>query len=424
MADYVKMWKDLGMDLESHDMLCQVLPTAVGDVFLTQQNRPKAMDFWDLVISEVHGIRPAELIEEQKKGRKVFGTFCVFVPDEVIIAANGIVTGLCGGSQFWVPGGEAVLPKNTCPLIKASVGARLGRTCPFFRIADVYVGETTCDGKKKAYEILGQDVPMLIMDVPQMKREKDILKWKDEIADFAAKVEQITGNRLTVENLKAAIRTVNEKRKAMQRVYDARKSLNLPISGRDALLMTQISFFDDPARCAQMCNRLADELEQRICDGVSVAKKGDKRILITGTPLAVPNWKLHNIIETSGAVVVCEEMCTGTRYFENLVDDSGETLDELYMALSERYMKNNCACFTPNPGRIEDIIRLAKEYKADGVIDCSLKFCGLYDIEKKSVAEALKKEGIPLLQLETDYEDSDAGQLRTRIEAFVEMMNG
>ncbi|MBR0368773.1 MAG: 2-hydroxyacyl-CoA dehydratase [Clostridia bacterium] len=424
MADYVKMWQDLGMDLKSHDMLCQVLPTAVGDVFLTQQSRPKAMDFWDLVISEVHGIRPAELIEAQKAGRKVFGTFCVFVPDEIVIALNGIVTGLCGGSQFWVPGGEAVLPKNTCPLIKASVGARLGRTCPFFRIADVYVGETTCDGKKKAYEILGQDVPMIIMDVPQMKRPKDILKWKDEIAEFAAKAEEITGNALTVENLKAAIRTVNAKRRAMQRVYDARKSLTLPISGRDALLMTQISFFDDPERCAQMCNRLADELEQRIADGVSVANPGDKRILITGTPLAVPNWKLHNIIETSGAVVVCEEMCTGTRYFENPVDDSGETLDDLFMALAERYMKNNCACFTPNPGRVEDIIRLAKAYQADGVIDCSLKFCGLYDIEKRTVAEALKAEGIPVLPLETDYEDSDAGQLRTRIEAFVEMLNG
>ena len=134
MADYVKMWKDLGMDLESHDNLCQVLPTAVGDVFLTQENRPKGMDFWDMVISEVHGIRPAELIEEQKKGRKVFGTFCVYVPDEVIIAADGIVTGLCGGSQFWVPDGEKVLPKNTCPRVKASVGARLGKTCPFFRM--------------------------------------------------------------------------------------------------------------------------------------------------------------------------------------------------------------------------------------------------------------------------------------------------
>lgn len=424
MADYVSMWKDLGMDLETHDLLCQVLPTAVGDVFMTQENRPKAMDFWDLVISEVHGIRPAELIEEQKKGRKLFGTFCVFVPDEVIIAANGIVTGLCGGSQFWVPGGEEVLPKNTCPLIKASVGARLGRTCPFFRIADVYVGETTCDGKKKAYEILGQDVPMLIMDVPQMKRPRDILKWKEEIKEFAEKVEEITGSKLTVENLKEAIRIVNEKRKAMQRVYDARKAMNLPISGRDTLLMTQISFFDDPARCAKMCNRLADELEQRIRDGVSVVPAGTRRILVTGTPLAVPNWKLHNIIETSGAAVVCEEMCTGTRYFENLVDDSGETLDELFMALAERYMKNNCACFTPNPGRIDDIIRLAREHHADGVIDCSLKFCGLYDIEKKSVSEALKKEGIPVLSLETDYEDSDAGQLRTRIEAFVEMLNG
>lgn len=422
MSDYRKMWDDLGMNLENHDLLCQVLPTAVGDVFLTQENRPKAMDFWDMVISEVHGIRPAELIEEQKKGRKVFGTFCVYVPDEVIIAAKGIVTGLCGGSQFWVPDGETVLPANTCPLIKASVGARLGKTCPFFRIADMYVGETTCDGKKKAYEILGEDIPMYIMDVPQMKRPQDILRWKEEIKAFAEKVEEFTGNRITAENLGEAIHIINEKRKALQRVYDCRKSKCLPISGRDALLMTQISFFDDPERCAQMCNRLADELEQRIRDGVSVVKEGTKRILVTGTPLAVPNWKLHNIIETSGAAVVCEEMCTGTRYFENLVDETKTTLDEQYMALSERYMKTNCACFTPNRGRIDDILRLVKEYQADGVIDCSLKFCCLYDTEKYSVTRALKEAGVPVLSLETDYTDSDAGQLRTRISAFIEML--
>ena len=423
MSDYVKMWEDLGMDLETHDLLCQVLPTAVGDVYLSQDNRPKAMDFWDLVISEVHGIRPKELIDAQAEGRKVFGTFCVFVPDEVVVAANGIVTGLCGGSQFWVPSGETVLPKSMCPLVKASVGARLGKTCPFFRIADMYVGETTCDGKKKAYEILGEDVPMYIMDVPQLKREKDILKWKDEIAKFAKKVEEVTGNEVTPEKLAEAIKLINEKRKALQRVYDCRKSKCLPISGRDALLMTQISFFDDPARCAQMCNRLADECEQRIKDGVSVVPEGTKRILVTGTPLAVPNWKLHNIIETSGGVVVCEEMCTGTRYFENLVDESGTTLDEQFQNLSERYMKTNCACFTPNTGRIDDILRMVKEYQVDGVIDCSLKFCCLYDTEKRSVSAALKEAGVPVMSLETDYEDTDAGQLRTRIGAFIEMLN-
>lgn len=424
MSDYVKMWKELGMDLENHDLLCQVLPTAVGDVFLSQDNRPEAMDFWDMVISEVHGIRPAELIEAQKNGQKVFGTFCVYVPDEVVVAANGIVTGLCGGSQFWVPDGEKVLPKSTCSLIKASVGARLGKTCPFFRIADMYVGETTCDGKKKAYEILGEEVPMYVMDVPQMKREKDIVKWKEEIAEFAAMVSQFTGNEITPAKLGDAIRLMNEKRKALARVYESRKAECLPISGRDALLMIQISFFDDPKRCADMCNRLADELEDRIEKGISVVPVGTKRILLTGTPLAVPNWKLHNIIETSGAAVVCEEMCTGTRYFENQVDESGTTLDEQFMALAKRYMKNNCACFTPNTGRIDDILRLAEEYKVDGVIDCNLKFCCLYDTEKYNVARALKQAGIPVLSLETDYTDTDAEQLRTRIGAFVEMLNG
>lgn len=422
MSDYVQMWKDLGMDLATHDQLCQVLPTAFGDVYLSQENRPEAMGFWDFVVSEIHGIRPKELIEAQKNGQKVFGTFCVYVPDEVVIAANGIVTGLCGGSQFWVPGGEKVLPRSTCPLIKASVGARLDRTCPFFRIADMYVGETTCDGKKKAYEILGKDVPMYVMDVPQMKREKDIARWADEIAEFAKKVEEFTGNTITVEKLNEAIKTVNEKRKAMARVFAATKGENIPISGKDRLLMTQIAFFDDPRRCAEMCNKLADELEQRNKDNVSVFPSGTKRILLTGTPLAIPNWKLHHVIETSGAAVVCEEMCTGTRYFENLVDESQTTLAGQFRALSERYMKNNCACFTPNPGRIEDILRLAKEYHVDGVIDVNLKFCCLYDTERYSVEKACREAGIRFLGLETDYTDSDAEQLKTRVGAFLELM--
>ena len=422
MSNYVEMWQQLGMDLDTHDQLCQVLPTAFGDVYLSQENRPEGMGFWDFVVSEIHGIRPSELIAAQQKGQKVFGTFCVYVPDEVVIAADGIVTGLCGGSQFWVPGGEKVLPKSTCPLIKASVGARLDRTCPFFRIADMYVGETTCDGKKKAWEILGQDVPMYIMDVPQMKREKDIQKWAEEIAAFAKKVEEFTGNQITVEKLAAAIKTINAKRKAMARVFAATKGSAIPISGKDRLLMTQIAFFDDPVRCAEMCNKLADELDQRVKDGVSVFPAGTKRILLTGTPLAIPNWKLHHIIETSGAAVVCEGMCTGTRYFENLVDETQTTLEGQFRALSERYMKNNCACFTPNPGRIEDILRLAKEYQVDGVIDVNLKFCCLYDTEGYTVEKALKEANIPVLGIETDYTDTDAEQLRTRIGAFIEML--
>lgn len=422
MADYRKMWESLGMDLETHDQLCEVLPQAFGDIFLSQENRPEAMDYYNFVIAEIHGVRPQELIKAQEEGKKVFGTFCVYVPDELIFAANAIATGLCGGSQFWVPGGEKVLPTNTCPLIKASVGARLDRTCPFFRIADMYIGETTCDGKKKAWEILGEDVPVHVMDLPQMKREKDIKAWAEEIKELKKVIEEFTGNKVTAESLSESIKLINNKRKALSRLYECRKADKVPISGRDALVISQIAFYDDPARFTQMTNKLCDELEQRIKDGVSVVKEGTKRILLTGTPLAVPNWKLHNIIETSGAVVVCEEMCTGTRYFENLVDETKTTVDEQIDALANRYMGINCACFTPNTGRIDDIIRLAKEYKVDGVIDVNLKFCSLYDVEGYTVERALKEACIPVMGIETDYTDNDAEQLRTRIGAFIEMI--
>lgn len=423
MTDYRQMWTDLNMDLDTHDQLCAVLPTAFSDIYLSQENRPENMSFYDFVVSEIHGVRPAELIELQKQGGKVFGTFCLYVPDEIVVACGGAITGLCGGSQFWVPEGEKVLPADLCPLIKASLGAHFGKTCPYFSVSDIYVGETTCDGKKKAYEILGNDKETYVIDVPQMKRAQDIDRFAQEIAAFAKKVEEVTGNTLTAEKLHEAIVLINEKRKALARLNATRKNPDVvPLSGKDALLVTQIAFFDDPARCAQMANALAEECEQRIVQGVSVVPKNTKRILLTGTPLAIPNWKLHHLIETSGGVVVCEEMCTGSRYYENLVDESAMTLEDQFAALSDRYMKNNCACFTPNEGRIEDVVRLAKEYNVDGVIDTNLKFCTLYDVEKPSIKEALAKEGVPVLSIETDYTDNDANQLRTRIGAFIEML--
>ena len=89
MADYRKMWESLGMDLETHDQLCEVLPQAFGDVFLSQENRPEAMDYYNFVIAEIHGVRPQELIKAQEEGKKVFGTFCVYVPVFVAVHNSG-----------------------------------------------------------------------------------------------------------------------------------------------------------------------------------------------------------------------------------------------------------------------------------------------------------------------------------------------
>ena len=118
-------------------------------------------------------------------------------------------------------------------------------------------------------------------------------------------------------------------------------------------------------------------------------------------------------------------MCTGIRYYERCVDEDGRTLDEMVDRLTERYLGGiHCACFTPNSERIDDILRLAREYRADGVIDVNLKFCNIYDTEGYFVERALKDAGIPVLGVETDYTDQDAEQLKTRIGAFLEMLGG
>lgn len=419
MGDYRKLWTDLGVNLEKHDQLCAVLPELYGSTYLTQENRPEGMNYFNFVVSEVHGLRIQELDEHRKKGGKVVGTFCVFVPEEIIVAAKALSVGLCAGSQFWIEDGEKVLPRNMCPLIKAFMGAKIGGTCPYFQSCDMVIGETTCDGKKKAWEILDEYVPVHVMDLPQMKRDKDFKKWGEEINDLIKKVEEITGNKITVEALKEGIRVTNAKRKALKRLYDLRKYKPSPISGLDCLLITQIAFYDDPNRFTEKVHELCDELEERIKNSQESNKK---RILITGTPMALPNWKLHSIIESLDAEVVVEETCTGTRYFEGEVSEDGETLEELIKNLADRYLNINCACFTPNTGRIDDIIKYTKEYGADGVIDTNLSFCHTYAVEHRDVEAKLKEKNIPIMHIETDYSTEDSGQIKTRVEAFLEMI--
>lgn len=419
MADYKKMWEDLNMDIEKHDILCAALPEQFGDTYLTQENRPEAMNYFNYVVAEVHGARIMELEEYKKQGGNVVGTFCVFVPDEVIIATKAIGVGLCSGSQFWIEDGEKVLPRNLCPLVKAFAGAKIGLTCPYFQSCDMIVGETTCDAKKKAWEIMDEYMPVHVMELPQMKREKNFKEWEDEIKLFIKRMEELTGNKVTVENLKKGIDVCNRKRRALKRLYDLRKNTPSPISGLDALLVSQIAFSDDPERFIEKTEELCDELEERVKE---LKPNGKKRILVTGTPMALPNWKLHSIVESLNAEIVVEETCTGTRYFENEVSAEGDTIDELVKNMAQRYMDINCACFTPNDGRADDIIRYAKEYNIDGVISCNLSFCHTYAIEHEKVAKALKENDIPVLLIETDYSEEDTGQMKTRIEAFLEMI--
>lgn len=421
--DYRLMWTELGLDLQAHDALLGVLGQAYGDIFLSQKNRPKGMGYFDFVMSEIHGLRIRELLDEKKAGRKIIGSYCVFVPEEIALAANATLVGLCAGADFAMEEVERILPRNTCALIKSSFGFKLGKVCPYLECADMLVGENTCDGKKKVYESLGHLVENLyVMDLPQVKSANGKALLKSEFQRFKTAVEQLTGVAITVASLQQAIKAVNAKRAAMHRLSSLRKSDPVTISGLDALLANQVFFYDNPARFTESVNKICDELEHRIADKKGVFPARTPRILISGCPQAVPNWKLPWIIETSGAVIVGEESCVGERGTRNLTDDSASTIDAMLDALVDRYFQVDCAIFTPNHERLDHIQEMVTDYQADGVIHYGLQFCQPYLMESIPVEKALEQKTIPCLRLETDYSMEDVGQLKTRVEAFIEQL--
>ncbi len=422
---YKDLLSSIGVDVEKHAKMMDAGLESYKKQFLSQPNRPKGMEYFDWFMSEIQGQRIAEINELRDQKKPAVGTFCIFVPEEIIVGAGGACYGLCGGSPATIPDAESELPRNICPLIKSAHGFKLQRTCAYTQSSDFIYGETTCEAKKKTWEILNKHHPVHVMNIPHMKREKDLKMWKEEIIEFKEHIESVIGRELKLDEMIEGTKIINEKRKALQRLDRLRgfDSEVIPISGKDALFVVQMGFLDDPVRYTKKVNELCDELEERIKNRVSVFEKDTPRLMVLGTPFAPPNWKLHTAVETIGGAIINEESCIGHRYFKDNVDLEGVKDEEtLIQRLMQRYSSVDCACFTPNTPRIDKIVRMFKERKADGVIYYTLSFCHTYNVESHLVVEALEKEGIPSLIIESDYSTEDVGQIKTRVEAFLESL--
>ncbi len=420
------MWEKLALNLEAHDGLLNVLGNVYQDIYLGQKNRPEGMKYFDFVMSEVHGLRIQELLDAQQQGRKIIGSFCVFVPEELVLAVDGVMVGLCAGADVATEKAEEFLPRNTCALIKGFFGFALADVCPYLATVDLVVGENTCDGKKKAYEICRREniiENLYIMDMPQMKSEAGLALFRSEYVKFAKELEKLTGKTITPASLQRGIQVVNNKRQALQRLAALRSADPAPISGLDALLINQVSFYDDPIRFTSAVNQVCDEIENRIQAGIGVFPKDRRRIILSGCPMAVPNWKVPMVVESSSAVIVGEESCVGERGFRSQVDESGRTLDQMLEHITQRYFQIDCAVFTPNPSRLEHIKSMTARTKADGVIHYNIQFCSPYQIESGWVEKELESVKIPVLRIDTDYSMDDVEQIRTRVEAFIERIS-
>ena len=357
--------------------------------------------------------------EEKDKGRKVVGTFCTYTPRELIYAADAISVSLCSTSDETVPDAEKVLPKNLCPLVKSSYGFAITDKCPYMYFSDMIIGETTCDAKKKMYELLGEIKDTHVMQLPHSKNNFSMALWKNELVELIKKLEEKFGVKITEDKIKKAIKLCNKERKAMKEFFNLAKLNPSPIKGADmheALYSSNFKF--DRELYINEIKSLTNSLKEKYDKGETPFKRGTPRILITGCPTGGLVDKIVKQLEEAGSSVVCFENCVGTKNFEMLVDEDKEPID----AIAERYLNIPCSIMTPNDGRMDRIKEYIKDYSVDGVVDVTLTACHTYAIETEKVRRAVEGCGKSYLAIETNYSNSDSGQLKTRLEAFVEML--
>jgi len=354
------------------------------------------------------------------QGKKVVGVFCTYAPVEIMMAAGAVPVGICAFSDETIAEAEKVLPRNLCPLIKSSYGFAITEKCPYMYFADLIVGETTCDGKKKMYELLSEIKNVYVMQLPQNQTSATSIElWHKEVLLLKEKIEKDFGVVITEEDIRKAIKLKNEERKLLKEFYELSKSCPPPITGAEQLKVLYGSQFKfDYEKKNEELRATIDKVKKDYANGVENVSKTAKRILITGCPLAGVTEKIVAAIEVSGGVVVAYENCIGVKPAERLVDENAEP----YKAIADRYLQIGCSVMTPNNNRYEILSRLVKEFKVDGVVEMTLQACHTYAVETAGIRKLMQKENVPFISVETDYSTSDVAQLKTRLAAFIEML--
>lgn len=361
------------------------------------------------------------ILAAKEEGRKVVGKYCIYSPMEIVVAAGAIPIPLCSTKQDPIVVAEKVLPRNLCPLIKSSYGYAASGACPYFNLTDLLIAETTCDGKKKMYELLSEIKPLHLLQLPQKQDEEALQYWYGEIIKLKDRLEVEFSVTITEQDLREAIHLMNEERRSLKDLQDIAKLKPSPISGLDLLMVLYNRGFSvDKQEVVLMVDRLTLELQELYSQGLTPFDTKTPRILLTGVPVGIGSHKVVQIIEESGGNVVCFESCGGYKAVYDQVDEEQEPL----LAIAEKYLRTPCSCMSPNLARSELVERLVEEFNVDGVVDLTWQACHTYNIESYSLKKYLQQErSLPFLQVETDYSESDVEQLKVRIEAFLEMIN-
>jgi len=353
---------------------------------------------------------------------KTIGTYCMMVPQELIYAFGAVGVKLCSGNFTAFSVGDDITPRDACPLVKAIAGAGDINNLDIYKNCSLMVVPITCDCKKKLAAMLAEYAKVHIMPVPSSRQDDDTREgFLEELYALLPIFEEATGNKITHDSLMDGVQAVGRAQYEFLRFMKFKR--NELIRGTHGMaVMNALSFMpiDD---WRQALTALNNELAEKKAANFTITNRKQPRIMLTGSPVVFPNIKVPMLIDELGGALVADETCMGDRFMYDPLVIADPSFDGVMRAMANRYIRPcTCPTFWDASTRIFRLKQMISDNKVDGVIYHVLRGCLVYDFEYHIIERELDAIGVPVIRVESDYNEEDIEQLRVRIEAFIELL--
>ena len=371
-------------------------------------------------VEEIYQDRSSRVRELKKEGKKILPYFCCYVPLEILTAANLIPYRILGDVREPITLANAYLEDITCPYVRSCFDIALKGKYDFW---DGFISCHSCDNVTKVYDIWRLHLHPTyshFVNVPHTRTEAASQFFEAELSTFKRSIERFAGQEIATESLNRAVELHNQNRALMRELYDLRKPDPPLISGSEMTKVIVAAMSLPVEEGNETIRKVIKEIKER---GNKPEKRA--RILISGPELDDPAF--IELVEDSGANVVMDDLCIGTRSYWYDVEINGDPLHNL----ADRYLKVNCPRFFDAKtgthqedleNRFGYIRDFARDYNVDGVILYTVRFCDIFGFGIPDMREFLEGAGFPVLCIEDEYTMASMARLKTRVQAFLEMI--
>ncbi|MGN0143621.1 MAG: 2-hydroxyacyl-CoA dehydratase subunit D [Clostridium sp.] len=361
-------------------------------------------------------------VELKEDDEQYIGSYCVMIPDEIIYGFGYRPLRLCASHSTAAIVGDDLVPRDACPVIKASAAFHYMNIMPMYKQCKCAIIPMTCDGKRKSAEVIANYLPVIPMPFHSSKNNITFEQNVNYLKGLIKTLEQVTGKKFSNKKLLKAYREINAAQQEAYILYNFLKMKDPPVDGSTVMMMMNSFCYAKPLEWAEKAGEM-NEIISRSLETRVERKNKKPRIFIAGSPISFPNYKLIFMLEELGAQIVGDESCLSGRLIYDPVVPKDESQESMIRALAARYIS---ACTCPVFDNVEDreteLFNKVKEAEAEGIIYHVLRGCTPYDFELAMIEKTAREHDIPLLRIETDFSTEDVEQVKIRFEAFVEMI--